>query len=146
MKWFEKLVKGRRPDLIVEIQSKVYLKRWFLLPRNRFFNICLHKFSNSDEPVFHDHPWPSLSFMLQGRMVENFPDGGRLCRQGAIYFRRSTQLHYLTLIDQQPVWTLFFTGPNIREWGYLTNEGWKPCFLYTCRPGAAEHKNYERAS
>ncbi|QPJ61680.1 MAG: hypothetical protein G3M70_07185 [Candidatus Nitronauta litoralis] len=146
MKWFEKLVSGRRPDLIVEIEGKVYMKRWWVIPRNRFLNIFLHKFVHSDEPVLHDHPWPSISYYLKGRLAETFPDGGRLCQQGKFYYRSASQLHYLTKVDQQSVWTLFFTGPKLREWGFRTDKGWIPHFLFTNRPGANEQREYKRAS
>ena len=144
MTWFEKYEDQRLPELTVSVDNKVYLKRWWIIPRNRFFNVYLHKFEHSDEPVLHDHPWPSLSFVLKGQMTETFLNGGRLCQQGQLFFRRATTLHYLTLIDDKPAWTLFITGPTLREWGFWVESRWVSCFQHTNRPGVEETRNYSR--
>ena len=132
--WFEKYAKKRKPVLTVaRTNLGIYLERWALIPSNRFFNIYLHKFTNGDVPVLHDHPWASLSFVLKGRFVENFKDSGRLCVKGRLYFRLAKTLHYLEKIDPEPTWTLFITGPETRQWGFWTEEGWFPSFEYRKR-------------
>lgn len=143
--WFEKIANSREPNLTVTVDNgKPYLKRWWLIPKNPFLNIFLHHFEHSDEPVLHDHPWPFLSFVLKGRLSESFVIGGRLCVQGRIYFRKSTTLHFLSLIKNEPVWTLIITGPDVREWGYQLSDRWVPQFLYNRRSGVQEIRNYER--
>lgn len=61
-----------------------------------------------------------------------------------VLFRRATDLHRLQLVDgpvqvfvastrpppEKPQWTLFIHGPNIREWGFQTEEGWKQWEIY----------------
>lgn len=45
--------------------------RWFLIPKNRFLKIYLHKFMRSDEDrALHDHPWSFLSIILRGGYFE----------------------------------------------------------------------------
>ena len=52
-----------------------YLLRLRLFPHwlsNRVnFNIFIHLFLASDDPVVHDHPWPSTSVLLWGKLREN---------------------------------------------------------------------------
>ena len=43
-----------------KVIGKNYLSRWHIIPRNRYFNIYLHKFVGSDDDrALHDHPWRS---------------------------------------------------------------------------------------
>ncbi len=44
----------RKPDFTVIGQGTEevpYLQRWWVIPRNRWFNIYLHKFQHSDDDV-----------------------------------------------------------------------------------------------
>lgn len=103
----------------------LYLRRWKLFPRNRVFNVYLHQILLSDERVFHDHRYASLSFVLSGKMIESIaPDRNRLVRPWRFYYRSSTLLHFLTLFGEKPVWTLFVTGPRTKQWGFMTEQGW----------------------
>lgn len=116
-----------------------YLHRWHLIPHNRFCNIYLHKFIGSDDDrALHDHPWASVSFLLKGELAEvviyqHDDPHVVMCKPLEIVqcvpwlrpvFRRATFAHRLVVIDG-PVWTLFITGPKVREWGFLTKDGWK---------------------
>lgn len=59
----------RPPDFEV---GDGYLGRWFIIPRNRWFNVYLHRFTGSDDDrALHDHPWWSLSIMLAGALDEH---------------------------------------------------------------------------
>jgi hypothetical protein len=61
----------REPDLYIGGKDDPYLLRWYLIPRNRFFNVYLHKIVRSDDDrALHDHPWWWLSVMLKGRYAE----------------------------------------------------------------------------
>lgn len=63
---------NRPPDFIVGPRSKVYLQRWFILPRNPVFNIYYHKFLHSDDDrALHDHMYFNLSILLKGRYIEH---------------------------------------------------------------------------
>ena len=107
----------RKPDLYL----KGYLRRWWLIPRNKYFNIYLHCFEGSDDDrALHDHPWWSLSFKLWGSLREHLVG----CKQRDIisllpYVRTPKTLHRMELRSKN-AWTLFITGPRLRDWGFKT--------------------------
>lgn len=110
-----------------------YLKRWFIVPRNRWFNIYLHRFCRSDDDrALHDHPWVNCSVLLVGSYREHCQDGRIVLRKPwrpwafwRLPVRRATTAHRVELIDGRRVWTLFLTGPRIRSWGFLCPQGWR---------------------
>lgn len=120
----------RQPDQVIGGAHRPYLLRWFVLPKNRYFNVYLHVFLRSDDDrALHDHPWSNMSFLVQGSYLEHRPgiDGHkRITRQqpGSVVFRKATQAHRIALIDGAPCTSLFFTGPKIREWGFYAPQGW----------------------
>ena len=120
-------VADRAPPAIVIGGTDAYLRRWYVLPRNRWGNLYLHEFVRSDDDrALHDHPWRNVSVLLRGSYLEHGDDGTvRLRRAGAIVGRRAEAAHRIALIEGQPVWTLFLTGPKRREWGFLCPKGWR---------------------
>lgn len=112
-----------------------YMHRYylFLKDRKKFpFNFTLHKIVKSDDPIFHDHPWPFLTIILKGGYYEHTPltgtDGkilGEISRwrgPGSIIWRKSKEFHWLELDESVgPATTLFFMGPQERDWGFLVN-------------------------
>lgn len=128
----------REPDQIIGGKERPYMLRWWVIPRNRFFNIYLHHFLRSDDDrALHDHPWWNLSVLLRGQYLEHTRDRIRLRRAGYIVLRRATCAHRIELIDG-PVWTLFLTGPKIRSWGFHCPQGWRHWRKFTAAddPGA----------
>lgn len=119
----ERWMVGRAPSLRV----RGYLMRWTLFPRNRWCNIYLHRFRDSDDPVPHDHEYSNVSIILAGRYLEHWHDGqSALRRPGSIVVRDGRVLHWLEVVDK-PVWTLFFHGPRVRTWGFMDpRRGWMP--------------------
>lgn len=140
----------RPPDFTIGSEDRPYLRRWWVIPRNRFFNIYLHQILRSDDDrAFHDHPWWNASFILKGGYWEAMPYdyqpdgrpyGNRIKWRGrfAIVFRRATAAHRLVLADGRrrtkagesgfellPCWSLFFTGPTVRRWGFWCPKGWR---------------------
>lgn len=123
----------RPADFVIGGAERPYLKRWWILPRNRWFNVYLHKIMRSDDDrAFHDHPWWNCSVVLSGGYWEITPDFFMVWRgSGSVVFRRATSLHRLALETppgaSEPLacWTLFFTGPRIREWGFACPQGWR---------------------
>jgi hypothetical protein len=119
----------RSPDVVIGGHADPYLKRWWLLPRNRFFNIYLHRFLRSDDDrALHDHPWWNISVLLDGRYVEHTIDAGGVNRRverraGEWKFRPARAAHRIELVAG-PCWTLFITGPRLREWGFHCPRGW----------------------
>lgn len=121
----------RKPDFIIGDAADPYLLRWWIIPRNRIFNIYLHKFlRDDDDRALHDHPWVSLSIVLKGRYIEWLQTKSgvsytRSYKSGSVIYRRATHRHRIELISREnnsrikiPTWTLFITGPTIREWGF----------------------------
>lgn len=133
---------GRKPDIIIGELDDPYLLRWFVIPRNRFFNIYLHKFCKSDDDrALHDHPWIfNVSILLKGEYIEhkfvNYEDEcmetyTKNRRQFIPYFRWGDSPHRVELLEdsfttlEKPVWTLFMTGFRVRRWGFYCPKGWK---------------------
>ena len=122
----------KRPaDQVIGGPSRPYMLRWYVIPRNRFFNIYLHHFLRSDDDrALHDHPWWNLSILLRGQYLEHTRDRVRHRRTGYVVLRRATCAHRIELIDG-PVWTLFLTGPKIRSWGFHCPQGWRHWRIFT---------------
>lgn len=132
----------REPDFIVinEKTGQPYLKRWWLIPRNVLFNIYLHKFEGSDDDrALHDHPWYSISFLLKGEMLEHLFSGARTVPRFWPVFRSAKHAHRLELV-QGPVWTLFITGPRLREWGFYCRRGWVHWKTFTQQKSAGRSR------
>lgn len=122
----------RRPaDFVIGGQDRPYLRRWWLLPRNPLFNVYLHQFLRSDDDrALHDHPWLfNASLILRGSYTEETIAAGgihvRTLREaGSFKFRWGPAPHRVELHDGQ-CWTLFITGPRVREWGFhCPDAGW----------------------
>lgn len=134
-------VRMRKPDFIIGGADNPYLLRWWIIPRNRFFNIYLHKIiRDDDDRALHDHPWWNVSILLRGAYIEvmphkrhmvtpfmrltDLPVTSKVRKAGSIVFRRGISAHRLE-VARGPVWTLFITGPVIREWGFHCKQGWR---------------------
>lgn len=115
----------RQPDFIIGEPEKPYLLRWWIIPRNRWFNVYLHMIlRDDDDRALHDHPWWNISMILSGAYREVMPLRTVLRKSGSIVFRRPTAAHRLE-VAKGPVWTLFITGPRVREWGFHCPQGWR---------------------
>lgn len=145
------------PDMYIGGREDPYLLRWYLIPRNRFFNIYLHKFMRDDDDrALHDHPWPSLSIILKGGYIEwifTKPELGAHSKQigitrrrGQFIFRPAHHAHRIELLREMqgnwrkscPAWTLFITGPRIREWGFHCPQGWRHWKEFTSPEDSAQ--------
>ncbi|WP_425105455.1 hypothetical protein [Ancylobacter sp.] len=135
-------VMARRPaDMLIGGAERPYMRRWWLFPRNRWFNIYLHDFQRDDDDrALHDHPWPSLSILLQGDLIETYAPIPALAAEpahqrtrhltpGAIVWRGPRFAHRLALtwspraMAPRPAITLFIVGPRVREWGFWCPKG-----------------------
>lgn len=126
----KKITDSRPPDALIDID---YMERWYLIPRNRLFNIYAHRFIGSDAPTPHDHPWFSLGLILDGDYLEHTPKGTTHKRTGNISIRSPSYLHWIEI--DQPVHTLFITGPNLFNWGFLCKSGWMDHEQYIAQRG-----------
>lgn len=129
-KWLKRLFSGK-PHFIIGGADNPYLLRWFLIPRNPWFNIYLHKFlRDDDDRALHDHPWSFLSIMIRGDYIEFRETGFSIRCAPSIAFRRATDRHRVKLFKDgdksEPCWTIVITGPKKREWGFWCPKGFVP--------------------
>ena len=120
-----------------------YMHRYYIFLKDRKwfpFNVTLHKIVKSDDPILHDHPWGYMTIVLKGGYWEHYPIYDKENKQigifqewrgpGSIIIRKATDYHWLELDEGKPATTLFFMGPQSREWGFLKNGKW------------VQHENY----
>ncbi|RAV17480.1 hypothetical protein DQP57_00185 [Mycobacterium colombiense] len=151
--WLRKLLTGQ-PHFIIGGEHNPYLLRWFLIPRNSFINIYLHKFKRSDDDrALHDHPWWFASLILKGQYIEHRDDGSTRHRKaGSVALRRPNTLHRVQLLQEvvtsdagwtmqreRPTWTLIVTGPKLRNWGFECARGWVPWEYFEHNNGCGEY-------
>lgn len=135
------LSQAHPPDVVIGGHEDPYMRRWWVIPRNRVFNVYLHHFLRSDDDrALHDHPWWNLSILLAGRYVEHTISAGGINRRterqaGQMKLRGAKAAHRIELVDG-PCWTLFITGPTLRSWGFHCPAGWRPWQEFT-KPGDA---------
>lgn len=120
--WALATMNSRPPDFRI---GPGYMDRWFLIPRNEFANVYLHRVMRSDDDrALHDHPWPNQSILLEGRYLEIMPEHPRgLWREpGDSVKRLATDRHRLVLEPGTTAVSLFITGPKVRDWGFWCGE------------------------
>lgn len=87
-----------------------------------WFQVMLHRIYRPDrQRDLHDHPWSFFSVVLWGSYIENTPTGLKKCRWWN--WKRTTDRHSIRECSRRPVWTLVFTGPKRRTWGFWVDEG-----------------------
>lgn len=141
-KWLD----NRKLTILNRDGTKPYLHRWYLLhpdsvERERKdirFNVLLHQFMESDEPVWHDHPWNYyISIVLRGGYWEHTPhgtswfgpgsirkvEGGSLVLYDAAVEDKVSiipaDLHWIEIPESGKTWTLFIRGRTIKDWGFV---------------------------
>jgi hypothetical protein len=126
--WWRRVALSRPPDFVI---GNDYVRRWWLVPRNRFGNAYLHQFLHSDDDrALHDHMYVNLSIILEGVYVEHEILAGGVQRAtrrtaGEWKLRRPSAAHMIELDPGTECWTLFLTGPRVREWGFHCPKGWR---------------------
>jgi hypothetical protein len=143
--WLTTLLSGK-PHFVIGSADNPYMLRWFLIPRNHWFNVYLHKFMRDDDDrALHDHPWWFVSAMLKGQYNEIRENGDRGQVRGApdIAFRKATHRHRVVL-DRRPdgsyvpCWTLVITGRTTRTWGFWCPKGFVPWNQFVNRDNPGE--------
>jgi hypothetical protein len=150
---WHKLEEARGPDMRIPAFGPLYMKRWWKIKRNAFFNTYYHHVLRSDEDAaLHDHPWWNFSIVLEGGYWEHCIDAGGVHKKtwypaGSVRFRPSGKFaHRLELKQERlacggtvipgrrsvsnyqdvelPVKTIFITGPVLRRWGFHHPTQW----------------------
>lgn len=109
-----------------------YMVRYKLI-ETPWFAVRVHHILRSDgDRDLHDHPWSFVSIVLRGGYDELTPMtwrgdelivvATRTITAPAVIYHRAEDLHRLEL--DRPAWTLVFTGPRRRHWGFQTRHGW----------------------
>lgn len=129
--WSAKKMASRKPDVVIGPPEDPYLLRWWVIPRNKFFNIYLHRVLTSDDDrALHDHPFMNVSYIIRGGYDEHtILNGGvnkRVKRKaGSFKVRLPSAAHRLEITpDLGEAITLFITGPRVRHWGFHCPNGW----------------------
>jgi len=138
---------SRHMDVRIPAVGPVYMRRWWRIKRNAFFNVYFHHVLRSDEDAaLHDHPWWNFSIVLEGGYYEHTIAAGGVHSKkwygpGSVRFRPSGAFaHRLELetqrfnvigdhmdgkpMGEKPVKTIFITGPVLRRWGFHHPSQW----------------------
>lgn len=114
--------------------------RFFVIPRNRWFNVYLHSWHHDDAQHHHDHRAANISILLSGeyseeRFIRRPREGLPLPPTKTIQlskwrpkFRLAATPHRVVLPRNEdgksiPCWSLFIKFPDTRDWGFWTNFG-----------------------
>lgn len=142
--WLKRMLSGK-PHFVIGGWDDPYMLRWYLIPRNRRFNLYLHKFLRDDvDEALHDHPWWFVSIILKGGYDEITLDEPPFRKEGvrryapSVAFRRAEHRHRVVLPKRTsyaddtrreipiPCWTIVLTGPVSRSWGFWCPKGFVP--------------------
>jgi hypothetical protein len=130
-KFAKKIKSSKPPDFIIGDKDDPYLLRWWVIPRNRFFNIYIHEFRKSDnDEALHDHSWINFSYLIDGSYTEHTIKAGGinvkdLRKAGDFKLRLSGKTAHRIELTHGYCTTLFVTGPKYREWGFhCPKKGW----------------------
>ena len=128
----DQIMREREPDFFIGGKEDPYMIRWWVIPRNKWFNIYLHRILKSDrDEALHDHPWINMSFLIRGQYDEvTIAEGGinrhEYLSEGELRFRGPSWAHRLVRPEHvDEVVTFFFTGPVWRHWGFHCPKGWR---------------------
>lgn len=139
-----------------------YMTRWVLrLPGG--WMIRVHHIRRPDEdPDLHDHPFDFASLVVRGWYDEESPPASevmcvedrplapmiaawkrRVARRptGSVAVRRCSP-HRISEVSPGGCWTLVFTTPIRRMWGFWTPDGWIPYQQYnTSKPAHPSYRS-----
>lgn len=125
-----------------------YLTRWIV------GRLRLHKFHRPDgDKAPHDHPWDFWTFPLVSYVEEVFdPQTGKtivhVVERFKVHYRPAVHCHRIlgkwSGLDQRhgykgplptvgPIWTIVWTGPVIRKWGFYSKGMWYPWRMFSNR-------------
>lgn len=109
-------------------EDDIYVRRWVL--ETPWFSLRLHHWLHSDDQrALHDHPYAFVTCILRGGYTDVTFAGEQKMTPGMIVYRPATHAHYVRL-DRGECWTLLFTSPIIRRWGFWMNGRWRKANKY----------------
>ncbi len=118
------------PDEIMMRDGEPYAERWYI-QRGRVngseggLHLYLHRFLDDDDPVLHDHPWASASWVIEGEIAETWASNGaassravKILSPGDLIVRSAVHAHCLAVQGKERPVTIFATADKTREWGF----------------------------
>lgn len=136
---FIRRIRDTRQPMLVDGDNPLgpIYHRYFVIPRNGWFDVYLHNFLRDDAQDPHDHRMLNISFPSQGEYFEDTfefkpklggpypPIKRRLIKNHSIRIRLPWTPHRVVLkkdADGKPIpmWSLFIGFPKLREWGFWT--------------------------
>lgn len=157
-----RMIRRERDDI-----QEDYLERFYILS-TKWIGVYLHRFCSDDDDGLHDHPWNSVSILLNGCYVEEMPErqlvpyGPTIKRKRyplhPVFFLRSKyDAHRITLMRWEdveteeetwlfgkPIWSLFIRfGTKRRTWGFYRDRGWQPAEFQSRKEIAKAHANMD---
>jgi hypothetical protein len=116
-------VSGLRCTRLVHDDGRPYLDRYHLVDTEAVSVRLHHWRSGDDQRAPHDHPWPNMTAVVVGELLEHTASGDLALEPGAIVTRPAAEAHTIDLVTDD-AWTLFVTGHIERRWGFYTSSGW----------------------
>jgi hypothetical protein len=118
-----------------------YMERWWFLPEIYGERARVHRTLRSDNARdAHDHPFHFVTVILENGYTEEIETvhgmERRRYRAGDVLFRHAEHRHRLEIEPGMDCWSLVFTSPIVREWGFWTPAGFVPW---------ADYEHLERA-
>ena len=111
-----------------------YLERLILI-RCMFGAIMFHRIYATDTDCMHDHPWSFHTILIKGHYKEYFartePNGNifyssQIVKPWKLQYRPENCTHRLEIpAGVKSVWSIVFTSPKKKSWGFLTPRGWE---------------------
>ena len=120
-------------------RDAIYLERWWMRSRNDRMNVYLHHYIRDDDAALHDHQYGSVSLVMAEGLRETYQEDPprseslvRYPQPGDLVFRSSRMAHRLQVLPGSDPWTLFITGPRVKEtWGFWCGLRFVPWTDYT---------------
>lgn len=119
----------------VDGEMSLYMRRFYIF-KIKGYAMFIHKIYRSDEDRWlHDHPWPFITVVLKNGYMEELPEWRteymfsckrifKTVKAISVLRHSATDLHRLHLIGGNPTWSLFMHGKRVRDWGFMTEDGW----------------------
>jgi hypothetical protein len=115
-------------------KNLTYLRRWKIIDSKWWHpGIYLHHMILNDHATLHDHPYASVSLVLQGPIVEYWQDKpgndqkwkARTLQTGDIVWRSARMAHQLR-VEPNHAWTLFIPFFRLSKgWGFFCSTGYR---------------------
>ena len=131
--WWKLIEATREPDMSIA----GYLNRWELARTSNDERVYLHHIIGPDKRVWHNHPWPFRTAVLQG-WYESLVvrTGGRpeieldqgqfraptvlTCLPHRPYSMDALDFHFISQVsDIEECWSIVSTGPRAKSWGFF---------------------------